>query len=204
MDKTLLSRIRVIVADDAYMASLTAGMLRNLGVRSIAETNDIAGTWKALRNGPAGLLLIDDGLGPVDPLTLVRELRADSSAINRHIPVLMTFANAEKSRILAARDAGVTEFLKKPLSGNVIGLRLMQALENPRPFVESPVYAGPDRRRREAGVKGPDRRGRRPSAQQHDLQAIVHGLLSLPSSIQQPCLLTAHQSIKKKTSKRSR
>ena len=35
------------------------------------------------------------------------------------------------------------------------------ALENPRPFVESPVYAGPDRRRREANVQGPERRGQR-------------------------------------------
>lgn len=162
MDKQFISKLKVVVADEAYMAALTGGMLRNLGVRHIVETNDVSSTWNALRREPLGLLLIDDGLGPVDPLTLVRELRADSSAANRHIPVLMTFANADKNRILAARDAGVTEFLKKPLSANVIGLRLMQALENPRPFVESPVYAGPDRRRREANVQGPDRRRRGP------------------------------------------
>lgn len=161
MDKILLSRLRIVVADDAYMAALTAGMLRNLGVRSITETTDVSSTLMALKRESVGVLLIDDGLGPVDPLTLVRELRADSSAANRHIPVLMTFSNADKSRIIAARDAGVTEFLKKPLSANVIGLRLMQALENPRPFVESAVYAGPDRRRREASVRGPERRKRR-------------------------------------------
>jgi len=166
MDKTFISKLKIVVADDAYMAALTAGMLRNLGVRHIVETNDVSGTWNALKREPMGLLLIDDGLGPVDALTLVRELRADSSSVNRHVPVLMTFMNAEKARILAARDAGVTEFLKKPLSANVIGLRLMQALENPRPFVESPVYAGPDRRRREADVKGPDRRKGRPPEQQ--------------------------------------
>lgn len=156
----MLRRLKVVVADDPYMTALTAGMLRNLGVRSIAEANDVNSAWKALKQEPMGLLLIDDSLGPVDALTLVRELRTDPSAVNRNIPVLMTFSNAEKSRILAARDAGVTEFLKKPLSANVIGLRLMQALENPRPFVEAPAYAGPDRRRREARVSGPDRRNR--------------------------------------------
>lgn len=165
MDKTFISKLKIVVADDAYMAALTAGMLRNLGVKHISETNDVSGTWHALRREPMGLLLIDDELGPVDPLTLVRELRADSSAANRHIPILMTFSNADKNRIIAARDAGVTEFLKKPLSANVIGLRLMQALENPRPFVESPVYAGPDRRRRETGVQGPDRRKGKPEEQ---------------------------------------
>lgn len=166
MDKTLLSRLKVVVADDPYMAALTAGMLRNLGVRSIVEADNVAAAWTALQREACGLLLIDDSLGPVDPLTLVRELRNDPAAVNRHIPVLMTFANAEKSRIVAARDAGVTEFLKKPLSANVIGLRLMQALENPRPFVEAPAYAGPDRRRREADVKGSVRRKRRPPDQQ--------------------------------------
>jgi two-component system, chemotaxis family, chemotaxis protein CheY len=166
MDKTMLSRLKIVVADDAYMAALTAGMLRNLGIRHIVETSDVSSTWSALKREPTGLLLIDDGLGPVDPLSLVRELRADSSAVNRHVPVLMTFLNADKNRILAARDAGVTEFLKKPLSANVIGLRLVQALENPRPFVESTVYAGPDRRRREAGAQGPERRKRKPPAQQ--------------------------------------
>jgi len=162
MNKQFISRLKVVVADDAYLAALTAGMLRNLGVRSIVETNDVSSTWAALKREPLGLLLIDDGLGPVDALTLVRELRADASSPNRHIPVLMTFTHAEKARILAARDAGVTEFLKKPLSANVIGLRLMQALENPRPFVEAQAYVGPDRRRRETGVKGPERRRRRP------------------------------------------
>ena len=166
MNKTLLSRLKVVVADDAYMAALTAGMLRNLGVRSIVEANDVSSAWAALKRERLGLLLIDDGLGPVDALTLVRELRADASSPNRHMPVLMTFSHAEKGRILAARDAGVTEFLKKPLSANVIGLRLMQALENPRPFVEAQAYVGPDRRRREADVKGPERRKRGSSEQQ--------------------------------------
>ena len=158
MDKALLSRLKVVVADDPYIAALTAGMLRNLGVRSVAEANSVSEAWAVLGRGPCGLLLIDDGLGPVDPLTLVRELRNDPAAVNRHIPVLMTFANADKRRIVAARDAGVTEFLKKPLSANVIGLRLMQALENPRPFVEAPTYAGPDRRRT-TRTGGPERRG---------------------------------------------
>jgi two-component system chemotaxis response regulator CheY len=157
MDKTMLSRLRVVIADDPYMAALTAGMLRNLGVRSIIETHDISATWQVLKREPWGLLLIDDGLGPLDALTLVRELRNDPAAINRQMPVLMTFSNADKARIVAARDAGVTEFLKKPLSANVIGLRLMQALENPRPFVEVAAYAGPDRRRKRSSG-GPERR----------------------------------------------
>ena len=161
MNASHFSKLTVLVADDSYMASLTSSMLRTLGTRSITEVYDLRGVATALQREEFGLVLIDDGLAPGDPVEIVRNLRADPYSWNRHVPVLMTFTAAEKARIVAARDAGVTEFLKKPLSANVIGLRLMQALEHPRPFVEAAAYTGPDRRRRTLGIRGPDRRTKR-------------------------------------------
>lgn len=158
MNRALFSKLNVLVADDTYMASLTSSMLRTLGTRSITEVYDLRGVTTALQREEFGLVLIDHNLAPSDPIEVIRTLRADPHSWNRHVPVLMTFTAAEKARIVAARDAGVTEFLKKPLSANVIGLRVVQALENPRPFVEAPKYVGPDRRRRAVGINGPDRR----------------------------------------------
>ena len=42
MAKGLITRLKVVVADEAYMAALTAGMLRNLGVRTIIEVDDVS------------------------------------------------------------------------------------------------------------------------------------------------------------------
>jgi two-component system chemotaxis response regulator CheY len=47
-----------------------------------------------------------------------------------------------------ARDAGATEILAKPCTPKAIYARLAAIVERPRPFVKSPSYAGPDRRRR--------------------------------------------------------
>jgi two-component system chemotaxis response regulator CheY len=58
-----------------------------------------------------------------------------------------------------ARDAGVTEFLTKPLTARGVVERLHQAIDNKRPFIRSSSYFGPDRRRRtDANYDGPWRR----------------------------------------------
>jgi hypothetical protein len=62
-------------------------------------------------------------------------------------------------RILAARDAGVTEFLRKPFAAVHVESRLTSIFGAPREFVEGGGYQGPDRRRRRAEFKGDDRRG---------------------------------------------
>jgi two-component system chemotaxis response regulator CheY len=57
-----------------------------------------------------------------------------------------------------ARDAGITEFLAKPVSATLIYRRIAAMVENPRDFVETGSFFGPDRRRRAAGPKGAERR----------------------------------------------
>lgn len=59
-----------------------------------------------------------------------------------------------------ARDAGVTEYLIKPCSAKQILSRIRAIIENPRPFVKTDQFFGPDRRRqKKKDFKGEDRRG---------------------------------------------
>jgi hypothetical protein len=66
--------------------------------------------------------------------------------------------------IAAARDAGVTEFLRKPFSAEHIGLRLDAIRKAPRAFVEATDYAGPPRRRPPWGGGAPRRASDKESA----------------------------------------
>ena len=93
-----------------------------------------------------------------DAVALVRRLRADSDCINRLTPIIMMSAAPDAARIAAARDAGVTEFLRKPFAANHLKTRLDSIAANPRPFVEAGGYAGPDRRRQDKDVGAADRR----------------------------------------------
>lgn len=65
----------------------------------------------------------------------------------------------EKQRVTAARDAGVTEFLAKPISAKALYQRVVNIVANPRPFIKTKVYFGPDRRRAiNPNYIGPERR----------------------------------------------
>jgi DNA-binding response OmpR family regulator len=61
--------------------------------------------------------------------------------------------------VVAARDAGVTEFLTKPISAKALYQRILNVVANPRPFIKTKTYFGPDRRRNvNASYAGPERR----------------------------------------------
>jgi DNA-binding response OmpR family regulator len=59
----------------------------------------------------------------------------------------MLTGHSEKKRVVAARDAGVTEFLAKPISAKGLYQRIVNVVANPRPFIKTKTYFGPDRRR---------------------------------------------------------
>ena len=71
----------------------------------------------------------------------------------------MMTGHAERAEVEAARDAGVTEFLLKPLTLRAMVDRLEAAIQRPRAFIRAPSYFGPDRRRRDdPAYRGPRRR----------------------------------------------
>ena len=71
----------------------------------------------------------------------------------------MITGHSTMARVNEARDAGVSEFLAKPLTARGVIERLHQAIENPRTFVRTEDYFGPDRRRRDdPAYTGPRRR----------------------------------------------
>lgn len=148
----------LVVDPQAHMAALVADMLRSLGHRDTREANDGTIAQFELGRRPFDLVIIDDALTGPDAVELVRRLRASPDSPNRLTPVIMMAAAPDAIRIAAARDAGVTEFLRKPFAVNHLKARLDGLAANPRAFIEAEHYAGPDRRRRAQDIGTADRR----------------------------------------------
>ena len=150
-------KIAALVADpSANMAALVGVMLHSLGIRQVDAALDLAQAAAELGRRTYGLILIDDQLGGKASLDMVRKLRQTADHPNRETPIIMMASAPDARTIAAARDAGVTEFLRKPFSAEHIGRRLEAIRTAPRPFVEAGNYTGPDRRRR--SVPGAARR----------------------------------------------
>jgi DNA-binding response OmpR family regulator len=146
------AEIRALVADPStHMAGIVTLMLHTLKIRAVDEAVDLRRAVAALARRPYDIVLIDEALGSEDDFEMIRSLRRTADHPNRTTPIIMMAAAPTAETIKAARDAGVTEFLRKPFSAQHIQLRLESIRKAPREFVETEVFAGPDRRRRELG-----------------------------------------------------
>ncbi|WP_323015462.1 response regulator [Devosia sp.] len=148
----------LVIDPSPYMANLVTQMLRHLGRKDIREASSAHQALLELRHRAFALVILDDALEGVDGIELTRRLRADAESPNRHVPVIMMSGAPDARRIAAARDAGVTEFLRKPFAANHLQMRLDAIAAHPRGFVEAETYQGPDRRRRAIKTGLADRR----------------------------------------------
>lgn len=88
-------------------------------------------------------------------------MRTADDSPNPLVPIIMLSAYSERSRVTAARDAGVTEFCCKPITAKEMFSKIVAVINEPRPFIRTRTYFGPDRRRNDpdkAIYKGPERR----------------------------------------------
>lgn len=154
-----ITRRGVLIADSsANMASLVAVMLRGLGRKDIREAYDGAATLLELKRRVFDILIIDADLEGMDGVAVTRKLRGLADCPNRDIPVIMMSAAPDARRIAQARDAGITEFLRKPFAVNHLQSRLLNIKTNPRGLIEANAYRGPDRRRKSVDVGDKERR----------------------------------------------
>ncbi len=149
----------LLVDDNHYMRVLLAEILRAIGVTRIYEANDGAEGLQMMRDNPVDIVMTDLSMQPLDGIDFVRLLRNSPDSPNPTVPVIMITGHSTIARVNEARDAGVTEFLAKPLTARGVIERLHEVIEHPRPFVRSGDYFGPERRRRrDPTYKGPLRR----------------------------------------------
>lgn len=150
----------VLIADSTpHMANLVGQMLRSLGRKDLREAYDATRAMSELRRRVFDILIIDADLDGTGGIAFTRKLRAATDCQNRLVPIIMMSSAPDAKRIAEARDAGVTEFLRKPFAASHLQSRLASIEANPRGFVETTEYKGPDRRRRVVDVGG-ERRGK--------------------------------------------
>lgn len=153
-----LTKLKILVVEDhpAQAATLRA-MLEGFGVTRIDMAVDAEAAVRFLKTGTLyDLMLCDYNLGATNGISLTKAVRTDTNLTNRYMPIIMLTADPRTDRNIMARDAGVNDFLAKPVQPAIL-LRMIEiVLQRPRAYVETDSgYFGPDRRRRKTeGVTG--------------------------------------------------
>lgn len=143
-------RSALIIDDNAFMRRLVRSLLRQFGFDDLHEAADGSAALERVGERHFDVVVCDWMMEPTDGYDFARSLRQHPNSSVRTLPVVMLTAVAEQAKVMAARDAGVTEYLVKPVSSGKLRARLIAALTRPRPFVACDSYVGPDRRRRDA------------------------------------------------------
>lgn len=161
MTHTHFERLNVLVVEsNNHMRSIVKTMLRGFGVRNIFEADDAPEAFPIIAASKIDLVLADHVMQAQRGTDFVVQMRTSPLSPNPFIPIIMLSAYSELSNVMAARDAGMTEFCAKPLTALELYRKIYAVVNLPRSFVRADAYVGPDRRRHDpSGFSGAEKRG---------------------------------------------
>lgn len=149
MRQALLDSFNVLIVDDeAMIRRLVNDVLTRLGFSKITMASSGRAALDLLAKNKYDFIITDWRMADMDGIEIVRHARAAHS----NIPIIMLTGNTEASYVKTAINAGVNGYLLKPFSAEQLVKRISALIEEPRDFVVSKKYTGPDRRR---SVKAP-------------------------------------------------
>jgi two-component system, chemotaxis family, chemotaxis protein CheY len=114
--------MRVLLADDSgTMRTIIRRSLESLGVTGAVEAADGLQAVELFKSGDGfDLVLTDWNMPGKNGLEVAREIRA----LDQNVPIVMVTTEAEKSRVLEAIQAGVTDYLVKPFTTEMLRKKL--------------------------------------------------------------------------------
>jgi CheY-like chemotaxis protein len=151
--------IHILIADDnAHAREMTAAVLRAVGVQKVKTVADGEEAIAAISWYPADLAIVDYNMAPIGGLEFTKYVRSSPLSPNPFLPIILMTGDGGPQRAQAAYNAGVHDLVAKPVDVGALLRCFHDVLTAPRPFVRTPSYFGPDRRKRDATGAHPQRR----------------------------------------------
>jgi DNA-binding response OmpR family regulator len=155
-----ITEIHILVAEEnRFMLNTMRQILTGLGVTKITTATNSDEAIEELKTNTPDLLLTSWKLEPLSGILLAKYVRTNNDSNCPYLPIILASAYSDRENVYIARDAGINEFLVKPFSPQALFSRIKAVIEQPRQFIKTQDYFGPDRRRRnDPNYEGPERR----------------------------------------------
>ncbi|MGB0683145.1 MAG: response regulator [Magnetovibrionaceae bacterium] len=119
--------MNVLIVDDyKTMLRIIRNLLRQLGFANIEEATDGSMALQKLRQTNFGLVISDWNMEPMTGIQLLREVRADAKL--KHLPFVMITAESKSENVIAAKEAGVSNYIVKPFNAETLKSKLVTVL----------------------------------------------------------------------------
>lgn len=124
MDHT---NMNVLVVDDyATMRRIIKNLLTQIGFSNIDEADNGATALVKLRERSFGMVISDWNMEPMTGLQLLKECRANPKL--KDVPFIMVTAESKTENVIAAKQAGVNNYIVKPFNADTLKKKIESVL----------------------------------------------------------------------------
>ena len=116
----------LIVDDYKTMLRIVRNLLKQLNFQNIDEATDGSMAFARMKEKQYGLVISDWNMQPMTGLDLLRQVRADDSL--KATPFIMVTAESKTENVLAAKEAGVNNYIVKPFNAETLKGKIASVL----------------------------------------------------------------------------
>jgi two-component system chemotaxis response regulator CheY len=116
----------LIVDDYKTMLRIIRNLLKQLGFNNVDEATDGSDALQRLRSKPFNLVISDWNMEPMTGYQLLKEIRADDKL--GKTPFIMITAESKTENVIAAKKAGVDNYIVKPFNAATLKSKMSSVL----------------------------------------------------------------------------
>jgi len=119
--------MKIMIVDDySTMLRIIRNLLRQLEFVNVDEANNGGDALQKLRESPFNLIISDWNMEPMTGLDLLKQVRADAKL--KHIPFIMITAESKTENVVAAKQAGVSNYIVKPFNAETLKTKMASVI----------------------------------------------------------------------------
>lgn len=108
----------LIVDDYNTMLRILANLLKQLNFTNVDTAMDGTQALSKLRAEKFDFVISDWNMEPMTGIELLRQVRADDKL--KHLPFIMITAESKTENVIAAKEAGVSNYIVKPFNAETL------------------------------------------------------------------------------------
>jgi len=123
------TNMRVLIVDGyKTMLRIMRNLLKQLNFNNVEEAIDGSAALGKLRDGEGdyGLIISDWNMEPMTGIQLLREVRGDDGL--KATPFIMVTAESKSENVIAAKEAGVSNYIVKPFNAETLKSKMVSVL----------------------------------------------------------------------------
>lgn len=116
----------LIVDDYKTMLRIIKNLLKQLGLENVDEAADGGEAFAKMQEKTYGLVISDWNMTPVTGFELLKKVRADARL--KATPFILITAESKTENVIAAKQAGVNNYIVKPFNAETLKTKLVSVL----------------------------------------------------------------------------